>query len=79
MPPIFYLCPTNTVCARYPVNCQHCLEDIFNMRRIQGTFGTRDPEEEKRKTREAVLSNILVFSAIIGMIRTAPYVIKHFS
>lgn len=40
------------------------------MRRIQGNFGTRDPEEEKRKTREAVLSNLLVFGAIVGMIRT---------
>lgn len=43
------------------------------MRRIQGTFGTRDPEEEKRKTREAVLSNLLVFGAIVGMIRTGKF------
>lgn len=39
------------------------------MRRIQGTFGARDPEEEKRKTRESVISNLLVFGAIIGVIR----------
>lgn len=39
------------------------------MKRIQGSFGARDPEEEKRRTRESVLSNLLMFGIIVGIIR----------
>lgn len=40
------------------------------MRRIEGTFESRDPEEEKRKVREYVLSNFLIFGVMVGLIRT---------
>lgn len=40
------------------------------MKRVQNSFGSRDPEEEKKKTRESVISNLLVFGIIVGIIRT---------
>ncbi|KAF2879044.1 hypothetical protein ILUMI_27138 [Ignelater luminosus] len=39
------------------------------MRRIQGPFGGRDSEEEKRRTRESVISNLVLFGVIVGLIR----------
>lgn len=39
------------------------------MRRIQGPFGGRDSEEEKRRTRESVISNLVLFGVVVGLIR----------
>lgn len=43
------------------------------MKRIQGSFGVRDPEEEKRRVRESVLSNLVIFGLIVGVIRVGKY------
>lgn len=47
------------------------------MRRIQGSFGPRDTEEERRKVRESVLSNLVMFGVFVVIIRTAPFVLNH--
>lgn len=41
------------------------------MRRIQqgGFSGSRDPEEEKKKSRESVIANLVIFGAFIAVIR----------
>lgn len=43
------------------------------MKRIQGSFGARDPEDEKRRVRESVLSNLLIFGLIVGIIRVGKF------
>lgn len=38
------------------------------MRRIQGSYGNM-PEEEKKKARQEVLNNFVVFSLLVAVIR----------
>ncbi|KYB28050.1 hypothetical protein TcasGA2_TC032854 [Tribolium castaneum] len=46
------------------------------MRRIQGNFGSRDPEEDRKKSRESVLANLVLFCSIVVIIRVAPIVVN---
>lgn len=48
------------------------------MRRIQqGSFaGSRDPEEEKKRSRESVVANLVIFGAFIGVIRVCKYILQ---
>lgn len=39
------------------------------MRRIQGPLGPRDPEEEKKRSRESVIANFVLFGAFVSVIR----------
>lgn len=39
------------------------------MRRIQGSFGSRSSEEEKRRVRESVIANFVLFGAFVAVIR----------
>lgn len=39
------------------------------MRRIEGSFGSRDPEEDRKKSRESVLANFVLFISFVVAIR----------
>lgn len=39
------------------------------MKRIDGNFGPRDVEEEKRRSRDAVLGSFLLFGIMIATIK----------
>lgn len=44
------------------------------MRRIQqGSFPSRDPEEERKKSRESVLATFVLFTSIVVIIRVGKY------
>lgn len=39
------------------------------MRRIQGSFGQNMPEDEKKRVRQEVINNFILFGLIVGVIR----------
>jgi hypothetical protein len=43
------------------------------MRRIQGNFGSRDPEEDRKKSRESVIANLVLYGSIVLIIRVGGY------
>lgn len=48
------------------------------MRRVQpgGFGGTRDPEDEKKKSRESVLANLVIFAAFVAIIRVGKFTLN---
>lgn len=43
------------------------------MRRIQGSFGQNMPEDEKKRVRQDVINNFVLFGLIVGVIRIGQF------
>lgn len=50
--------------------------NFSRMRRIDGNFGPRDVEEDKKRSRDAVLGTFLIFGMMIAAIKIVPYVLR---
>lgn len=47
------------------------------MRRIPGVGGPRDLDEEKKKSRESVIANLVLFGAFVTIIRLGNFINKN--